>query len=200
MSDALARIYARSLYELADEAGGRAKIFEIAGELEEICELARADRVFAEFLASPIIERHRRGEALGRIFRDRVTDLALRFLLVVNDKGRLSHLEHINAAFDRLVQRAHDRVEVDVFTVTPLEDEQVRAIGEKIRTAIGKEPVIHPYTDRTMLGGLKLRIGDQLIDGSVATRLRRLKQRFATSGSAAVRARFDRIVEDGGAT
>ncbi len=196
MSDALAQIYARSLYELADEAGGRDKIFEIAGELEEVCELGRGNRQFAEFLASPVIDRHKRGDALGRVFRDRVTDLTLRFLLVVNDKGRLGHLEHINTAFDRLVQAAHDRIEVDVFTAAPLGDEQVRAIAGKIRAALGKEAVLHPYTDRAMLGGLKLRIGDQLIDGSVSTRLRRIRQRLATSGNAKIRERFDRIIED----
>ena len=54
-TDALAQVYARSLYELAERAGGREKIFEIGGELEDVCELARSDRRFAEFLASPVV-------------------------------------------------------------------------------------------------------------------------------------------------
>lgn len=196
MADALAHIYARSLYELAEEAGGRDKVVEVAAELEDVCELTRADKSFAEFMSSPVIDRRKRSEALGRIFSDQVTDLTLRFLLVVNDKGRLGHLESINTAFDQIVQEAHGRVEVDVFTAAPLGEEQVGLIGEKIRNAIGKEAVLHPYTDASMLGGLKLRINDQLIDGSVATRLRRMKQRLMSSGTASVRARYDRIVSE----
>ena len=78
MSDAVSQVYARSLYELAEQAGGPDKIEEVGQELEEICELTRADRGFREFLGSPIIEMGRREEALRRIFADRVTDLMLR--------------------------------------------------------------------------------------------------------------------------
>ena len=129
-TDALAQVYARSLFEFADEAGGRDKIVEVAQELEQTCELARADRTFAGFLASPIINRAKRGAALRRIFHGNVTDLVLRFLLVLNDRGRLRHLETIDDAFDQLVHEAFDRVEVDVFTPGPLDRGQTDA--EKI--------------------------------------------------------------------
>jgi F-type H+-transporting ATPase subunit delta len=196
--DALASVYARSAYELAQQAGGEAKVAEIAEELEQVCELARADRRFREFLGSPIVDRKARSEALRRIFSDRVTDLTLRFLLVLNDKGRLGRLETINAAFDRLVQESYGRVEVNVYTPAPLGDEQLDTIRERIRSALGKEPVLHPYTEPAMIGGLKLRIGDQLIDGSVASRLRRLKNEIMTRGSSILRDRSDRIFRKAG--
>jgi F-type H+-transporting ATPase subunit delta len=196
-TDALATLYARSLYELADQAGGREKIFEVASELEQICECARGNREFTEFLASPIIEKQRRGDALGRIFGDRITDLTLRFLLVLNDKERLGHLEAINSAFDGLVQAAHGRVEVDVFTAATLEEDQAESLRERVGSAIGKEAVLHRYTDPAMIGGLKLRIGDQLIDGSVATRLRQIRQSLLTRGNTRIRERADRIIEEG---
>lgn len=196
-TDALALVYARSLYELAEQAGGRDKIMELGDELEQICELTRGDRTFAEFLSSPIINRARRGDVLSRVLQNRVTDLVIRFLLVLNQKGRLSHLEMINTAYDRLVQEAHGRVEVDVYTATPAGPDGLSGIGERIKEVLGREPVLHSYTDPSMIGGVKLRIGDQLIDGSVATRLRRLKQNLLTNGSASMRDRFDRIMVDG---
>jgi F-type H+-transporting ATPase subunit delta len=198
-TDALAQVYAKSLYELADEAGGREKILEIAGELEQVCELTRAEESFREFLASPIIATGRRSAALGSIFRDRVTDLTLRFLLVLNNKGRLGHLEAINAAFDEMVQEAHGRIEVDLYTAAPLGDEQAAIIAQRIHEAMDREPILHRYTDESMLGGLKLRIGDQLIDGSVATRLGRLKQSLLAGGASTVRERFSEIIDEGGA-
>ncbi len=193
-TDALAGVYARSLYELAEEAGGRDKILEVADEIEQVCELARGDRAFREFLGSPIIDRGRRADALRGIFRERVTDLVLRFMLVLNDRGRLDHLESIAGAYDHLVHEAFGRVEVDVFTPGTLDPEQVRSLEQRIGAALSKEPVIYTYTDPDMIGGLKLRIGDQLIDGSVAARLRRIRQSLLTSGSSAIRERFDRII------
>ncbi|MCH7846822.1 MAG: ATP synthase F1 subunit delta [Planctomycetes bacterium] len=196
-TDAIAKVYAKSLYELADDAGGRDKIVELAEELEQICELARGDRTFREFLASPIINTKARGEAIRRIFHGRVTDLALRFLLVLNNKARLRRLESISAAFDQLVHEALGRIEVDIYTPGPLGPEQLDTIKQRIQAALGKDPVLYSYTDAAMIGGVRLRIGDQLIDGSVASRLRRLRQHLLTSGSSAVRQRLDRIIEEG---
>lgn len=195
-ADALALVYARSLYELADSAGGADKITEIADELEQVCELAREDGAFREFLGSPLVDGDRRRQALTRMFENRVTDLTLRFLLVLNQKGRLGHLESIQTAFDQLVQESFGRVEVDVFTAAPLGNEQVALLKERIGGAIGKEAIVHPYTDSTMLGGLKLRFGDQLIDASVSSRLRRMKQDMLQGGAQAIRDRLSAIVEE----
>ena len=198
-TDAIAQVYAKSLYELADDAGGREKIVELAEELDQICELARGDRTFREFLASPIINTKARGEAIRRIFHGRVTDLALRFLLVLNNKARLRRLESISAAFDQLVHDALGRVEVDIYTPGPLGPEQLDTIKQRIQRALGKDPVLYSYTDAAMIGGMRLRIGDQLIDGSVASRLRRLRQHLLTSGGSAVRQRLARIIIEEGA-
>ncbi len=196
-TDALSAVYARSLYELAEEAGGHDKILEIADEIEQVCELAVGDRSFREFLGSPIVDRGRRGDALRNIFRERVTDLVLRFLLVLNDRGRQGHLEAIGDAYTRLVQEAFGRVEVDVFTPGALEPDQVETLKQRIQTILGKEPVMYTYTEPAMIGGVKLRIGDQLIDGSVAARLKHIRRQFLSSGGSAVREQFDRILDEG---
>lgn len=173
-TNALASVYARSLIELAEEAGGADKIAEVADELEGLCGLVRGDRAFAEFLSSPIVGANRREESLRRIFSDRITDLTLRFLLVLNQKGRIGQLAEIADAYDLIVQERYGKVEVDLFTARQVPAEQLEPLRDRIRDAIGREPVIYPYVDGSMIGGVKLRIGDQLIDGSVATKLRRL--------------------------
>jgi F-type H+-transporting ATPase subunit delta len=194
-TDALANVYARSLFELAQEAGGRDKAVEVGQELEQICELARQDQKLREFFASPIIDVQRRGKAIDRIFNNRVTDLMLRFLLVLNEKGRLRKLEGINAAYERLIQEAFDRIEVNVYTAAPLGDEQVELLKSRIQNALKKEPVLHCYTDEGMLGGVKLRIGDQMIDGSIASRLKNMHQQLRTRGVSAMRDRFEQIID-----
>jgi F0F1-type ATP synthase delta subunit len=102
--DALSQVYARSLFELAESKGGRPTIESSLAELEEILELARSDARFSEFLASRVLPVAERSRSLEKIFRGAVSELVLRFLQVLNEKGRLGHLPAVAAAFDRLVQ------------------------------------------------------------------------------------------------
>ena len=67
-TDALATVYAKSLFELASDAGGNDKIVEIADELEHVCELAKQNKEVSMFFSSPIIDVTKRGEALSAIF------------------------------------------------------------------------------------------------------------------------------------
>ncbi len=193
-SDALAHIYARSLFDLAEEAGGQKRIEETAAELEAIIEITRENPSFIEFLRSAILPAEKRGQSLKRIFSGRVSDLTLNFLLVLNHKGRLAHIAAIASAFDELAQEKFGRVEVDVYTAAPIERSQLKAIGDRLRAAIKREPVLHAYTDESMIGGLKLQIGDQMIDASVATQLRKVRERLVTHGAAELRARADRML------
>jgi len=181
--DEVAKVYARSMYELARELGGDAGIASMGAELREVAEMARADRKFAEFLRSPIVDPARRGESLRRMFAGKVTDTLLNFMLVLNRKGRLAALEGIAEAFDSMEQEAFGRVEVDVFTASGSVDGPARdALAADLRRSLGKEPVMHFHSDPAMIGGLKLRIGDRLIDGSVAAQLRRMRGALLDGG------------------
>lgn len=195
--DALANIYARSLFEMAESQGGRELLERVAGEIEDILELTRIDPQFNEFLASRILAASDRAESLRKVFGGRVSDLTLHFLLLLNDKNRLGHLVPIAGAMDQMVQEKFGRVEVDLYTPAPISPEQLREIRDRLQETLKREPIIHPYTDASMIGGIRLQIGDTLIDGSLASRLRRLKEQMMTQGLARIRAKFDDIVEQG---
>lgn len=194
--DALAEIYAKSLFGLAEAKGGRSVIESTLAELEDILEIARGNARFNEFLASKVLPVAKRSTSLEKILKGKASDLTLRFLQVVNEKGRLAHLPPIVAAFDRLVQEKFGRVEVDVYTAAPISPDELKVIRERLQAAIGKEPIMHPYTDESMIGGIRLQIGDQLVDGSLSTRLRKLKDQLATNGAAEIRARAEKMIDD----
>ena len=194
--DALANIYARSLLELAEADGGRERIESVMGQLEDILDLARADRRFGEFLASKVLSSAERQKSLRTIFTGRCDDLVMRFLLVLNEKGRLGHLPAIVGAYDAMVQELFGRIEVDVFTAAPLEVAEIDKVKDRLSSILKKDVVVHPYTDESMLGGVKFRIGDQLVDASLASRLRRMRDRLQNTGAAELRARAQRILDD----
>jgi F-type H+-transporting ATPase subunit delta len=194
--DAAARIYARSLFDLAQHKGGQTTIEESLGELEDILDLARSDAKFGEFLSSPSIPAAKRSGVIEKIFKGRVSDLTFRFLQVLNSKGRIAYLPSIAAAFDQQTQERFGRIEVDVITAEPLPGDQVRQLRDRLAKVMGKEVILHPYTEAGMIGGVKFRIGDQLVDASVATQLRKMKDKLDTDGGAEVRARISRIIDE----
>lgn len=197
-TDTLAKIYARSLFELCEEGGGRDLIHEVAEELEQVCELARSDPKFRMFLNSPLLEPAARGESLKVILSNRVTDLLMRFMLVLNDNNRLSHLQMIEAAFLQLVNEHWGRIEVDVTTAQPMDSTTRDAVIKQLHDVLGKDPVVHAHVDPELIGGVTMRIGDKLIDGSVATQLRKLEKDLQQSGSSEIREHPDRFLGESG--
>ena len=196
--NAVSRVYASSLYELASAKGGREFVEEVLGELEDILELARSDARFNEFLASRVLPVEQRAKSIREIFSSRVSPVTLNFLLVLNVKGRLAYLPSIVAAYDAKVQEQFGRVEVDVYTAGPIPSDELHAIRDKLSSVLGKDVIVHPYTDESMLGGVRLRIGDKLVDGSLSSRLRKLRDQLADHGAAAVRARAEQIIGTNG--
>ena len=181
--DQVASVYARSLFELARELGGDAGVASMGAELREVCGIVRADKRALELFRSPIVDPAKRAASLKRTFGGRVTDTLLNFMLVLNRKGRLAELLAIEDAYDALEQEAFGRVEVDVFTASGSVDDATRsALAADLKKGLGKEPVMHFYADPAMIGGLKLRIGDRLIDGSVAAQLRRMRSALLDRG------------------
>jgi F-type H+-transporting ATPase subunit delta len=193
--DALSEIYAKSLYELADEAGGNEAVERVLGELEDVVELARSDRSFGEFLSSRVLKQSDRSRSIRAMFEGKVHDLTLKFLLVLNEKGRLGHLVPIVASLDETAQRAFGRVEVDVYTADDLDGDELARVKQQLNESLGREAVVHAYVDPKMIGGVRMQIGDRLIDASVASRLRKMRDRLATEGSARLRATIDSAIE-----
>jgi len=194
--DALAKVYAKSLYQLADEHGGQTAVENTLGELEDILEISRSDPQFSEFLSSRVLKQKDRTKSLESIFAGKVSDLTLRFLMVLNEKHRLSHLIPIVEALDVMVQQKLGRVEVDLYTAQPIDSGEIASIKAQLNQALGKEAVLHPYTDPSMIGGVRLQIGDKLIDASLQTRLRKMRDQLADQGGSALRAAAERTFDD----
>jgi len=197
--DVVAKVYATSLLELALQQGEDVPA-QIGEELDALCEVARADPKFREFLASPMLERVEREASLRRMLDGKFSDLLMRFVMVLSRKGRLGHLLEIGDAFDQMLQQRFGKLEVDVFTVAggALPEEVATAVKMRVHKTFGKEAVLHSYSDANMIGGIKLRIGDQLIDGSVATRLRRMHAAMLDAARTDLAANPQRFIDDGG--
>lgn len=192
--EAVDKVYAQALFDLAEAEGGRELLEELAGETQALAETARTPER-QEFFRSKIIPTAAKEGVLRRALEGRVNPLLFRFVITLVRKERLDRLWRIIEAYDQMIQQRFGRVEVDLFTRYPVPAEQVQAIRARLQEALGREPVMHTYIDEKMIGGVMLQFGDVLIDGSVRTQLRKMQEGLLERGSAVIRSRFDRAVE-----
>jgi F-type H+-transporting ATPase subunit delta len=171
--------YARSLLELANE--GQQQAEEIAGELRDIRQIIDSNPNFALYLADPSISTAERGAVIKRIFGGKVAKLLLDFLGVLNEKGRLNLFVEIAGAFGDLLDAQQSKVEVDVTVANRLDDQQLEQVRQSVSKALKRDAVVHQYVDESIIGGMLLRVQDQLVDASVKYQLETIKERMLAS-------------------
>ncbi len=177
--ESVERIYAQALLEMAQGANA---LDDVADEVAQLRAMLDESADLARLLASQILTIEERAGSLEQIFKGRVHDLVYRFLLVVNDKQRTAQLGDILDAFKLLLDQKRDLIEVDAFVAEELLEGDADEVATAVGAAIGKHVTLRQHVQPHLLGGLKLRIGDQLLDGSVLAQLKIIKRRLIERG------------------
>ena len=178
------RVYAGALLDMAKQAG---QLDEVADELKQLGQLLEAQPDLLRLMSSQVLSSQARSRSVEAIFQGRVSDLVYRFLQVVNEKGRLDVLPGIIQAYVKLLDEHQGVMEADVFVAQRLSESDVQSVSTAIGKMVGKNIVLHQYLEPGLIGGLKIRVGDQLIDGSVATGLRLMRRQLVETGRAKAR-------------
>jgi F-type H+-transporting ATPase subunit delta len=172
----LAKRYARAILDVAKERG---ELDRVEQELHAVAELWSALPELRAILRHPTISRERKRRAVEEAFRGRVTDLVLRFLIVLIEKGRFGAIEEIARIYDELTDEYQGIARVSVTAWAPLEEAERAALVAKLQKFTDRPKIVLRETvDPEILGGLVVRVGDQVIDGSIRGRLQTLRERL----------------------
>lgn len=191
--EAVDKIYAQALFELVEKQGGRALLEEINDEMEQLEEARARDPKVREFFRSRIISAGDKERVLGAGFKAHINPLLMNFVLLLARKERLDRTYPIFTAFDQMLQERFGRVEVDVYSRFPLSAEDIESIRATLASVMKREPVVHAYVDDKMIGGLRIQVGDKMLDATVDANLRRMRERIVDRGGGALRERIDRM-------
>jgi ATP synthase F1 delta subunit len=189
----VAETYGRALLSLALKANA---VERVESEIADVGELVRRNEGLGRLMEHRTLDRKRRGESIRKIFGGVVSDLMLRFLLVLNDRNRLDEIGGIAAAFSNLAKKHRGEVDAELTTARPLSGSQMQMVAERLSASIGKKAIVHPRIDPSIIGGLKVRLGDRLIDASVSTQLRRLAGRLSERGQMMARGGGQSAISD----
>jgi len=192
----VAQVYAEALLNAAEKAG---QVDEVIGELETLLEMTVAPgSVLRQFFASGVIGRATRGDVIRKVFDGRAHPLLVDFLMVINDHDRTTLLPAILFEAKELRDRRAGRLPVAVHSAVPLAEDQLERIRQGVRNQLRVEPVLEMKVDPELLGGIQLRIGDWVFDGTLRSRLNQIRDQIISRSSHEIQSRRDRFSSTNG--
>jgi F-type H+-transporting ATPase subunit delta len=170
------RVYARALYEAAQDRG---IVAEVQEELDDFAAAVRNVPELRAVLRNPQIDPRAKASALEAITGG-AHDIVRNFLLLLNEKGRIAEVEEMARELDRLIAREQGQLSVELTTAQELSDAEARQIVGQIEKASGRKVEATRSVDPDLIAGIVLQAGSFRLDASVRGRLNRLRQDLAT--------------------
>jgi F-type H+-transporting ATPase subunit delta len=170
VSEAVARRYAQAYFDLAQEAR------DIDGWGRELSRVAEAltDPEVARALANPRLRPQQRAELAAALLEGARKEAGNLVRLLI-ERGRVAVLPQVVAHYQRLADRASGITRAEVVSAVPVDEATAARIKRTLSDRIGGDVETTVSQDPNILGGLVIRIGDRVIDGSVRTRLQQLR-------------------------
>jgi F-type H+-transporting ATPase subunit delta len=164
--------YATALFELARDSKS---LPQVEASLASVRQALDESADFKALTTSPLVARGAAAAAVAGVAQSlKLDSTTAKFLGVLADNRRLSQLPQVIAAFRALAAAHRGEVTAQVTSAHPLTNDQVDALKQQLRTRVGRDVSIDLSVDSSLLGGLVVKIGSQMIDSSIKTRLNSL--------------------------
>ncbi|HIA73948.1 MAG TPA: ATP synthase F1 subunit delta [Gemmatimonadetes bacterium] len=177
--ETVARNYAETLFELARRNDSTQ---EYGDALETVAGLLEDVSRFRTFVETPRIDDEVKKSVIRKVLADRTPRHVVNFVLTTIDKRRQHLLREIFQEYLLLLDDHLGREHVDVTVARPLDDTTAQMVSERLSKILGRQAIPHVRVKPEILGGLVVRTGDTIYDGSVRRRLEGLRRRLLTAG------------------
>jgi F-type H+-transporting ATPase subunit delta len=171
----IARVYARSLFEVAKEQD---TLDEVREQLGEIADAVSGDRELQVFFFSPYFSTEEKKDGLRKVI-DGADPAVLNFLELLVEKHRMPALFRIRRVYDELWEHENKLLPVEITSAVELDEEIAQRIGDQIGQQTGQRVELTKTVDPDIIGGLVLRVGNSILDASIRTRLETLRTNVA---------------------
>jgi F-type H+-transporting ATPase subunit delta len=169
----LAERYAAALFELADE---RHALDAVAGDLRELRAMLQGSPDLSRLIRSPVLSREQQGKAVAAVAESAgLSRLTADFLGIVARNRRLFAASAMIEAFLTKLAERRGEVTAEVTAAQPLSEAQENALTEQLHRAVGRRVSVDIRIDPALLGGMVVKVGSRMVDGSLRSKLQRLQ-------------------------
>ena len=170
-----AEYFAGSLVELAKVGGG---LDIVDRDLRLIKETIGGHMDLKRTLSEGELPSENKQAVIDGLFRNKISDVTLNFLQLIVGLGRVELLGEIAESFAARLEAEENKVVAEVTTASPLDVKFSRSLAKKLSLMSGREVTIRSKVDPELVGGILVRIGDKLLDGSVRNQLARMREQM----------------------
>ena len=171
----IAEVYSRALFEVAKEHGVLDRVHDELGQFDDALS---EDRNLQVFLFSPYFSSEEKKAGIGRIVTD-ADERVVNFLELLAERHRMPVLHRIRRSFDALWAEENRLLPVTVTSAVELDQGLVEDIGRRIGEQTGRRVELSSSVDPDVLGGLKVQVGNMVLDATVRNRLEQLRKQVA---------------------
>ena len=168
----IAVVYSRSLFEAALDAD---RLDVVREQLGEFTDALDANRALQVFFFSPYFSTQEKNDGLQRLI-DGADPLFLNFLELLVENHRMPVIFRVRRGYDRLWESHNRLLPVEVTSAVALDEQNVRGIGDRIAEQTGRRIELSSIVEPDILGGIVVRVGNQVLDASIRTRLDSLRK------------------------
>lgn len=165
--------YARAVFDSALEAGATDPV---GADLASLRALEQDDPAFLNYLISPEVLTESKLEFVEKVFKPRVSPLVAQLLRLLVEKARIAFLPVICEEYQRLAEEHRGVLRAEVLSAVPLSDGQATTLKAELDRITGKNVVLEKKVDPSVLGGVVVHLGNQIIDRSLRYGIRRLRE------------------------
>lgn len=144
--------------------------------LDVLTKVSSSSQKFKQFLSTKRIDLNTKKDILSNIFSDSLNQDQLSLAYCLLDNIDFNYLESINKKYQKLLQESKGNINVQAITAFTLSENELSELESNIKSKTNSDISLVNITDKTILGGMKLKVGNTLIDGSLSTKLEKLKQ------------------------
>jgi len=175
-SSKIARRYAHALADLCQEEGNHAII---AKQLDGFAQIYRESAEFRDAMRTPVFSLTDKREILAQVVtRAMGADTTRRFLYTLLDAGRIDEIEGVAEAFNEILDQVDGRMRAEVSSAVPLEAGDVTRIQTSLERLTSKKVTVTSTVVPELLGGIRIQMGNVVLDGSVRTQLNRMREQL----------------------
>lgn len=179
-STTAAKRYAKGLHQLVIE---RDEVDSLLTDMQMIRSTMDGAPSLRKVLVSPVIRDEKKKEIIIEVFSGKITDLTIKLIDILSEKSRLGLLYGISAAFESLYNAHAGILEITINTAFELNSDQIKQIVQVIETSTGKIIKHSVKVDKNLIGGVTIKYGDTVIDGSVKNKLEQLTELLQVSAA-----------------
>lgn len=171
----VARNYAEALFAIAGKKGEHE---EYARTLAGVASTIASDPTIGAFLQTPNVDLAAKKKALRNAFEGRIHPTVLNFILVVLEKRRQRLIGEISREYNGLLDEKLGRLHVQVTLAHPADEATEKKIAQELTRILGRTAIPHITVDPNIVGGIVVRFGDRILDGSLRRRLAGMRTRL----------------------